>query len=57
MSNILRNRVKSRSVSRPKYSYNLIKDKILKQHIYQIENPASKSSKQDKIAVNFTKIL
>ena len=57
MSNILRNRVKSRSVSRPKYSYNLIRDKILKQHIYQIENPASKSSKQDKIAVNFTKIL
>jgi hypothetical protein len=47
MSNILRNRVKSRRISKQKYSSNVINDEILKKQILQIENTASISTQTE----------
>jgi hypothetical protein len=47
MSNILRNRVKSRRISKQKYSSNVINNEILKKQILQIENTASISTQTE----------
>ncbi len=48
MSNVLRNRIRSSSETRPKFSSNFIFDQIIKQKIFEIEKINPIRSKTDK---------